>query len=469
MKKRIFVTLIVALMVVSGVQAQGKNMGIAAIAKKAAPAFAYLKYTHTVMDKPRELGAAAVCIQQDSKGRSVFLTVSLSSRLRRKDLSNFRIIQSGIKGKEFKAELMGVENSLGFGFVRTVDKVDWPKIKFQPNVKLTYGQPVVSVNITSITAGAQPVVGVARIATNASIPEKLYRVTGGTLGSSCSVVFNMKGQAIGLVARQIQSSHTMQSPGRQATRVYLQSNEASNYFYPVSTFAHAILKMPNPESPTRRAWAGVNGFQAVTDSTIATYGIDKAAVEVGRVFPKGPAAAAGLKEGDLVIGIDGKDLKRLGSAKLTAMWFGLQLEIAGAGATVNLNIRREDKNMTVPLKLGKIPTQAYEADKYVAPRLGVVVRDKVAMDRITATGPEADVDGVIAAYVAPRSSAAVVGIRSGDLITTVNNKSVKSVARVREVVEAALKDSPEGSVVLLVRRNGEIIPMSVTPAPAPIR
>jgi hypothetical protein len=68
-------------------------------------------------------------------------------------------------------------------------------------------------------------------------------------------------------------------------------------------------------------------------------------LKVGRVLAKGPAEAAGLRPGDVLVGIDGREVRDLGS-------FYPLLSTYKPGERVLLRIRREGKYLDLPIQLG---------------------------------------------------------------------------------------------------------------------
>ena len=76
-----------------------------------------------------------------------------------------------------------------------------------------------------------------------------------------------------------------------------------------------------------------------------------------------------------------------------------------------------------------------------------------------------DVDkGTLIARVVKSSPAANAGMKSGDIIQTVNGKTVQNSNEVQQVVETTKIGS---SVQIQVRRNGQTVNLNVTPVAAP--
>ena len=89
-----------------------------------------------------------------------------------------------------------------------------------------------------------------------------------------------------------------------------------------------------------RVWVGVSL------DTLA----DNEGTVVRGVFPGTPAADAGLEVGDIILSLDGNDIGD--SAELVR-----QIGMHPPGRQVVLNVRRGDRSLEVPVKLGERPTR----------------------------------------------------------------------------------------------------------------
>ncbi len=74
--------------------------------------------------------------------------------------------------------------------------------------------------------------------------------------------------------------------------------------------------------------------------------------------------------------------------------------------------------------------------------------------------------GVLLIDIVPRSPASVAGLRSGDVIQSINNQPVTKIEEVQKLVESSKIGSP---LQIQVDRNGQVAQIVVTPAPLPIQ
>lgn len=91
-------------------------------------------------------------------------------------------------------------------------------------------------------------------------------------------------------------------------------------------------------------------------------GIEKiGAVAVGRVFDGSPAEKAGIKRGDIIVSLDGKDLPRMKSDANTLASFVFKMEGMKPGQKRKLGVLRGDKTVSVDFEAAAYPLEFREA------------------------------------------------------------------------------------------------------------
>jgi serine protease Do len=209
-----------------------------------------------------------------------------------------------------------------------------------------------------------------------------------------------------------------------------------------------------------RGWLGVR-IQAVTEEIAESLGLDKAkGALIASVSDNGPAQAAGIQAGDVVLSFDGRevnDMRRL--PRLVAE--------TPVGKTVPLTLWRKRAENTLQVTVGKLdesdqqqasaqdsPKKATQSDTGVIKTLGLTLsgittdlKDKFSL----ADGSK----GVVVVDVAKDSAAAAKGVRPGDLIMEAAQEEVKSPGEVSGKIEEA-KKSGRKSILLLVERQGDL-------------
>jgi serine protease Do len=158
------------------------------------------------------------------------------------------------------------------------------------------------------------------------------------------------------------------------------------------------------------------------------------------VMKETPAAAAGLKNGDLVVAFKNRPIVDTRT---------LQRYIASAsiGETVTLTVlRRNQGRRPVEVRIGSMP-DAVAADR-VAAEYGFLLREPEALPEPAGVQPPSGPPTV--AVVLPSGRAESAGLQVGDVLLEVGGKPVGSLMAVREVL---LGLSERGPLSLVVRRD----------------
>ncbi len=178
---------------------------------------------------------------------------------------------------------------------------------------------------------------------------------------------------------------------------------------------------------------------------------------VAEVTPGGPGDAAGLRAGDAVLSLNGRELTS--SSDLTR-----RVGTAREGDRLRLEIWRDGRRQTLEVRAGRRP--ADEGPGATSPveaaSLGLTLRplDESARSqyRLPATAR-----GVVIDAVSPGSDAAEKGLRAGDVIDRVGDRAVLTPAEVREAIDAARRQG-RSSVLVRVWREGRslFVPLRLT-------
>jgi S1-C subfamily serine protease len=81
-----------------------------------------------------------------------------------------------------------------------------------------------------------------------------------------------------------------------------------------------------------------------------TFTKDTEGLQVTEVKPEGPASRAGVKEGDVIVKIDGTDLKEADTSELVKLVGGMR-----PGTVIAVDVRRGKDPLTLKIKLGARP------------------------------------------------------------------------------------------------------------------
>jgi serine protease Do len=194
-----------------------------------------------------------------------------------------------------------------------------------------------------------------------------------------------------------------------------------------------------------RGWLGVQ-IQGVTPEIAEGLNLDVAKGSlVAEAQSDSPAAAAGIKTGDTILAVDGKEVE--GPRELAAMIANID-----PGTSVKVTYWRDGAKHDADVTLGTLPGEQEMAavDQSGQPEAQPSALDDFGM----AVAPSEDESGVMVTDVDPNGQAAERGLQPGDVILSVGDDAVKSPADVEKMVENA-KEGGMKAVLLRVKTGEE--------------
>jgi serine protease Do len=175
---------------------------------------------------------------------------------------------------------------------------------------------------------------------------------------------------------------------------------------------------------------------------------------VGQITANSPASRSTLKQGDVIVAINGKPVAD--AAQLRTM-----VGMMDPSSVVHMKVLRNGSAQDVAITLGEYPTSVEKASLNDATKdtslQGVTVENLTPETEQELKLP-ASTKGVVVSQVDPSSHAADVGLQPGDVIQQVNHQTVTNMRDYTQAVSASKKD---GSVLLLVDRGGNTIFLAV--------
>ena len=348
--------------------------------------------------------------------------------------------------EEFKAKLIGTDEKTDLALLKIEAGKPLPFVNWGNSDQTRIGDWVLAIGNPfglggSVTAG---IVSARQRDINAG-PYDDFLQTDASInrGNSGGPMFNMDGEVVG-----INSAIYSPSGGSVGIGFAIPSNLAKPIIDQIREFGHP-----------RRGWIGVR-IQSVSADLAEGLKLPNAkGALIASVTPGGPAEAAGIKQGDVVLKFDGRDVTEMrGLPRIVA-----ETPVA---KSVDVVVWRKGKEVNLSAKVGEYPENEDQASveptsQQPAPEdegskiesLGVdlAVLDQKGRDKYGLSG---DAEGVLVTDVAQDGPAAEKDLRAGDVIVEVDQKAVKSPGDVRDRVKAA-QDNGYRVVTLLVNRKGD--------------
>jgi serine protease Do len=269
-------------------------------------------------------------------------------------------------------------------------------------------------------------------------------------GNSGGPLFNMDGQVVGV-----------------NTAIFSPTGASVGISFSIpSNIAAPIVRQLAEFGETRRGWLGVN-VQAVTADTAEALGLNspRGAI-VSRVDPDGPAYAAGMERGDLILAFNGElvpDDRRLPRMVAdTAIGSRVSVDILRRGEPLTLEVevqRLDEPDAAPPRPVGSdtdtpgiMPSSRTVFGLTLAP-----VTD--ALRRTHRLHPDAR--GLVVTAVEPGSDAAGK-VRVGDVVEEIAWTQVSTVDEARQIARAAAGETGR-PVLFSLNRQGQFILQSLRP------
>jgi serine protease Do len=317
--------------------------------------------------------------------------------------------------REFKGKVVGADKATDIAVVK-IEAKGLPVVKLGDPAQIKVGEWVLAIGSpfgfeNTVTAGIVS-------ATSRSLPDGTYvpfiqTDAAVNPGNSGGPLFNLKGEVIG-----INSQIYSRSGGFQGIAFAVPIDVASN-----------VKQQLVAHGSVQRGRLGVS-IQEVSQSLAQSFGLDRPrGALVAQVEKGSPAEKAGIRPGDVLLGINGRTVER--SAEIPPLVAAVK-----PGTKATLDVWRDGKKQSLSVTVGEL-----EAEKTAAsPRGESADTGKLGL----AVRPAAE--GLVVESAS--GAAARAGIRAGDVVTAVNGRPVKSVEELRAAAEKS-----KGSVALLVRRG----------------
>ncbi|GAM09180.1 putative periplasmic serine endoprotease DegP-like [Geobacter sp. OR-1] len=192
-----------------------------------------------------------------------------------------------------------------------------------------------------------------------------------------------------------------------------------------------------------RGWLGVS-IQPVTEDIARSFGLNKTkGALVAEVMSGSPAERAGIRQGDIITQVAGKEIKD-----------PKQLQIIVAeipiGQKTSVTVFRDGKSLSLSLTIVSSDSAEARSPRSAEPSSGWF---GLYVEEIPRSMRKSGVKGVVVTQVDPESQAAE-SIQPGDIITSVNQRRV---ANLDEYAKAIKEAEQRGSVALLVNRGNTSI------------
>ena len=352
-------------------------------------------------------------------------------------LTNNHVVQNADKlvvalanGTQSEGKVIGTDPKSDLALVK-IDKDNLQPLKLGDSDALKAGEIVLAVGIPfglshTVTMGIVSAVGRSNVGI-AEYEDFIQTDAAINPGNSGGALINTRGELVGINTAIFSTSGGYMGVG----------------FAIPAKMAKTVMQSLIEHGKVIRGWLGVN-IQNVTPELAKHFSLEQhQGALIADIGENTPASKADLQRGDIIISLDGKEVKDATALKN-------MVAATAPGTKVTLGIVRKGENKEVTVTLGEFPEKertAAAAAKGVLNGLHVV--DLTTTVRARYNIPE-DITGVAVDDIDPQSAAAGI-LQSGDVIRQINRQDINSVKDFLGVTENLPNDA---SLLLLVYRNG---------------
>jgi serine protease Do/serine protease DegQ len=241
-------------------------------------------------------------------------------------------------------------------------------------------------------------------------------------GNSGGALVNLRGELVGV-------NTAILAPGG--------GNVGIGFAIPIN-MARSIMDQLVTHGEIRRGQLGITA-QDLTPELAQAFGLnEQRGTVIADIVQGSPAAAAGLRVGDIILGLNGRPVESAAEVRN-------RIGLLRIGERVELTVLREGRQMQISATL-QAPKLTTLDGKTLHPRLA----GAVFSDIVEGMPEHSRVEGVLVTDLNPRSPAAAAGLRKGDLVVSANQMPVRNLNELR----AATQESGANSGLLLNIQRG---------------
>jgi serine protease Do len=358
-------------------------------------------------------------------------------------------------GTSMKATLIGKDERTDVAVLKVTSDKPLPSVPFADSDTARVGDWVLAIGNPfglggSVTAGIVSARG--RDIRQGPYDDFIQTDAAINRGNSGGPLFNMDGQVIGI-----------------NTAIYSPSGGSIGIGFSIpSNMAKTVVAQLRDFGRAKRGWLGVQ-IQEVTPDIAEGVGLHTPhGAMVAGVTDNGPAAAAHIRGGDIILKFNGQDVKEM----RTLPRIVAETEI---GKQVPVTLWRDGKETTVEASIAELPDDVQQASATAIPAPKPPANQAVAITglgfRLSPITDElrskysiaADQKGVVVTDVTQNGAAGQRGLKAGDVVVEVQQESVASPADVQDRVDRFRKLSRKTVLMLIQSSDGlRWVPLPLT-------
>ncbi len=353
--------------------------------------------------------------------------------------------------KDYDAKLVGADPKTDIAVIK-IDVKGLPALPWGDSNKLKVGEVVFAIGNPfglnqTVTMGIISAVGRANVGI-ADYEDFIQTDAAINPGNSGGALINARGELIGVNTAILSRTGGYQGIG----------------FAVPSSMARQVMDSLVKYKKVVRGWLGVS-IQEVTPDLAQEFGVkDLKGALVSGVMKGSPAEKAGIKQGDVILQFNGRDIEDTGHLRN-------MVSQTIIGSTVKVKVLRQKKEIELDVVIAELPKKMADIstgneelgnapnEEESTALAGLVVR-QLTPDLAQRFGYDENEKGVVVVRVDAGSKIADAGIMAGDILLQINQKNI---ATIEEYKKVSSKINEKERILLLIRRKGQDLFVTVRP------
>jgi serine protease Do len=361
-------------------------------------------------------------------------------------ITNYHVVEKADEIKvtifdkeDYTGKIVGSDPKTDIAVIKVSAKEDLPAVKWGDSDSLQVGEFVLAFGNSfglshTVTLGIVSALGRANVGI-ADYEDFIQTDAAINPGNSGGPLVNVKGELIGINTAIFSKTGGYQGIG----------------FAVPSNMAKSVMNQLIKGGKVTRGWLGVT-IQDVTPDLAHEFGLkESTGALITDIFSGSPADKAGMKRGDIIIEVEGKEIKNVVSLRN-------MIAQSKVGSRINLKVMRDGKTIPFEIAIVEFPSDTSEMASQ-QPEETVRNEDSLAGFRVMQLtdeiakqlGLSSREKGVVIVSVAPGSAADEAGLKKGDVVQEVNKKRVSGLS---DFNNAASRLRSGDMVLLFINRSG---------------
>jgi serine protease Do len=310
-------------------------------------------------------------------------------------------------GKQYPAKVVGTDPKTDLAVIEIGAKEGLPYVTFGDSDKIEVGTWVVAIGqplglYQTVTQGIISAKHRTGIMDPSTYQDYLQTDAAINPGNSGGPLLNLEGEVIG-----VNAAIASQSGGFEGIGFAIPCN-----------MALYIAGQLIDHGKVERGWLGVS-IQDLTPELAEKFGVERQkGALIAEVMKGGPAEKAGMKQGDIVISYQGKEIANASA---------LRNEVATTpiGEQAKVTVLRKGKKVELAVTIGNLEDMTKLLSASVKERLGAELKPVATPEEAQKYGLSAP-EGVEIVWLDPKGPLGKVGFEVGDVLLEINHQPIKS-------------------------------------------